>query len=62
MWDVFDIINNHPNLKVKFPDHNQQTTIAEGLKKILDTHFESVIGSIDDILIWFIEPSKAESK
>jgi hypothetical protein len=62
IWGVVDVVNNSENLKIRFPNHQEQKRIAQGFKKMSGAGFDKVIGAIDGILIWVIKPSKAECK
>jgi hypothetical protein len=62
IWGVVDVINNHPHLKIQFPNHKQQKTISEGFKSMSGAGFDTVIGAIDGILIWVLKPSKVKCK
>jgi hypothetical protein len=62
IWGVVDVVNNSKNLKIRFPNHHEQKTIAQGFKKMSGAGFDKVIGTIDGILIWVVKPSKAECK
>jgi hypothetical protein len=45
IWSVVDVINNHPHLKIQFPNHEQQNMIAQGFKSMSGAGFDTVIGS-----------------
>jgi hypothetical protein len=62
VWGVVDVVNNHPHLRIEFPDHTQQKSIAQGFKQMSGAQFDSVIGAIDGILIWVSKPTKAECR
>jgi hypothetical protein len=57
---MVDVVNNHPHLKIQFPNHKQQKTIAEGFKSMYGAEFDTVVGTIDGILILVLKPSKVE--
>jgi hypothetical protein len=62
IWGVLDAINNHPDLEIQFPDHQQQKRIAHVFKKMPEAQFSSVIGAIYGILNSLSKPSKVECK
>jgi hypothetical protein len=60
VWGVVDVINKKPELKITFPDKQEQLKIAEGFESMSGAGFDRVIGAIDGILIWIIKPNKSE--
>jgi DDE superfamily endonuclease len=58
IWYVVDAVNNHPELKITFPeDHVKQQAIAEGFVHVSSAGFKSCVGAIDGILIWIHKPA-----
>jgi hypothetical protein len=60
VWGAVDVINKKPELKIMFPDKQEQLKIAEGFESMSGAGFDTVIGAIDGILIWIIKPNKSE--
>jgi hypothetical protein len=53
-------VNNCPRLNIQFPDKIAQEKIAQGFKAVSGASFDNVVGAIDGILIWILEPYKSE--
>ena len=49
-------------MSIKFPGHEEQVEIAEGFRTMSGASFDQVVGAIDGILIWTVNPSKKECK
>ncbi len=60
VWGVVDVINKKPELKITFPNKQEQLKIAQGFEAMSGAGFDRVIGAIDGILIWIIKPNKNE--
>jgi hypothetical protein len=60
VWGVVDVINKNPQLKIRFPNKQEQLKIAKGFEEMSGAGFDRVIGAIDGILIWIVKPCKTE--
>ena len=58
VWNVVDAVNLCPHLAIKFPNHEQQQTIADGFKKKLWVNSDNCFGCIDGMLVWTNKPNK----
>ena len=58
VWEIIDAINTCPQLRMKFPNHQQQNNIACGFQKKLFIHLDSCVGCIDGMLVWTNKPNK----
>ena len=63
VWSVVDAVNECNALHFKFPeDHDIQRQLAAGFRERSDAEFDSCVGAIDGLLIWFERPSKDDCK
>jgi hypothetical protein len=53
-------VNECSHFDIVFPDYQAQMDIAKGFQKRSRANFNSVIGTIDGILIWILKPFKQE--
>ena len=65
VYGVVNVVNSHPSLALNddgkaFPSHDEQREIAHGFHKKSGAGFDKVILKVDGMLVWTIQPSKAD--
>lgn len=51
VWKVADAVNTCPQLKMTFPNHEEQLEIAQAFKAKSKVDFDNCVGCIDGMLI-----------
>ena len=51
VWGVVDVVNQHPEFEIKFPDNDEQRRIANGFERRSGAGFPNCVGALDGILI-----------
>lgn len=61
VWIVLDAINQHSDLRIRFPEsHEEQRRIALEFKKKSSAGFDCCVGAIDGLLVWIEKPNPAD--
>mgnify|MGYP003334271921 CR=1 FL=1 len=60
VWRVVDATNNTEQLKIRFPEKDEQKILAAEAKQKSAAEFKGAVGFIDGMLIWTDQPTKKE--
>lgn len=65
VYGVVNVVNHEPSLSfnengAKFPSHDEQKEIAKGFLAKSGADFDKIVMAIDGMLIWTIQPSRAD--
>ena len=60
VWRVVDAINDTEQLKIRFPEKDEQKILAAKAKQKSAAEFDGAVGFIDGMLIWTDRPTKKE--
>ena len=65
VYGVVNVVNHEPSLSfnengAKFPSHDEQKVLAKGFLAKSGADFDKIVMAIDGMLIWTIQPSRAD--